>query len=224
MPFIWPSWSPDGTQLAFAADRPTRKDVLVRRIDSAGSERRLVVREGLQWPSDWTSTGYLVFTDVPLDEDRDIWVVKADGSAPPFPYLDTPFLERGGDVSPDGRWIAYNSNAPGRFEVFVNTFPRPAASPVIVSSGGGTNPRWGPDGRELFYWNGQRLIAVRLDLTTRPRVVSRSPVLQAPYAPADHPNFDVHPDGKRLVVVTGGARPQRIIVALHPLAALPRTR
>ncbi|MEO5739423.1 MAG: protein kinase, partial [Vicinamibacterales bacterium] len=71
-----PVWSPDGRQIAFSADRPTRKDLLVRNADGTGSERQLVVREGLQWPSDWTRNGLIIFTDVPLDEDRDIWAVK----------------------------------------------------------------------------------------------------------------------------------------------------
>jgi serine/threonine protein kinase/Tol biopolymer transport system component len=219
-----PAWSPDGKFIAFSADRPSRKDLLVRASDGSGTERQLVVREGLQWPSDWTRSGYILFTDVPLDEDRDIWAVKADGSEPPFPYLDTPFLEKGGVVSPDGRWIAYDSNAPGRFEVFVNTFPKPSASPVIVSPAGGRNPRWGHDGRELFYWNEDQLIAVRLDLSGRPRVLNSSIVLKAPYASADHPNYDVHPDGKRFVIVTGRARPQRIIVAINPFPAAARRR
>lgn len=218
-----PAWSPDGKNLAFSADRPSRKDLLIRSSDGSGTERQLVVREGLQWPSDWTRTGYILYTDVPLDEDRDIWAVKADGSEPPFPYLDTPFLERGGTVSPDGRWIAYDSNAPGRFEVFVNTFPIPSASPVLVSTAGGRNPRWSPGGQELFYWVEDRLISLRVDLSRRPRVLQSSLVLKAPYAGADHPNYDVHPDGNRFVVVTGRARPQRITVAINPFpAAAPR--
>ncbi|MGI8402820.1 MAG: protein kinase domain-containing protein [Gemmatimonadaceae bacterium] len=211
-----PVWSPDGKHIAFSADRPSRKDVLVRAADGTGNERPHVVREGLQWPSDWTPSGFIIFTDVALDENRDIWVVRADGSEPPFPYLATPFMEKAATVSPDGRWIAYDSNAPGRFEVFVNTFPKPSSSPVIVSSAGGTNPRWGPDGRELFYWRGGRLIALRLDLREGPRVLNSTTVLETSYAGADHPNYDVHPDGKRFVVVTGRARPQRLIVAINP--------
>ena len=219
-----PTWSPDGKQIAFAANRRFRKDLLVRATEGTSNERQLVVREGLQWVSDWTRDGLIMFTDVPLDEDRDIWAVKVDGSEAPFPYLDTPFIEKSAEVSSDGRWIAYDSNAPGRFEVFVNSFPKPSSSPVIVSSAGGRNPRWGPDGRELFYWNDGRLIAVRLDLRDAPRVVNHTTVLETGYASADHPNYDVHPDGKRFVVVTGRARPQRIIVAINPFALAAQRR
>ncbi len=219
-----PTWSPDGKQIAFSANRPSRKDLLVRNTDGSGSERQLVVREGLQWPSAWTRDGFILFTDVPLDEDRNIWAVKADGSEPPFPYLDTPFIEKSADVSPDGRWIAYDSNAPGRFEVFVDRFPQHSVSRVIVSSGGGRNPRWGHAGRELFYWNDKRLIAVHLDLRDGPRVMGYSTVLETSYAIADHPNYDVHPDGKHFAVVLGRARPQRIIVAINPITLAAQRR
>ena len=89
---------------------------------------------------------------------------------------------------------------------------------MIVSTEGGRNPRWGPEGGELYYWNEGRLIAARLALGEPAPGAGSSTVLQAPYASADHPNYDVHPDGKRFVVVTGRARPQRIIVAINPFA------
>ncbi|HEV8365333.1 MAG TPA: protein kinase [Gemmatimonadaceae bacterium] len=219
-----PTWSPDGRQLALSANRPGRKDLLVRSADGSGTEQRVVVREGLQWPTDWTRDGYIVYTEVPLDEDRDIMVVKADGSAPPFPYLDTPFSEKSADVSPDGRWIAYDSNASGRFEVFVNTFPKRSTSPIIVSKAGGRNPRWSADGRELFYWENKQLISVRLELNGRAHPKSYSTILETNYAAADHANYDVHPDGSRFVIVQGRGRPQRIVVAMNATALAAQKR
>ncbi|MGQ0642314.1 MAG: protein kinase domain-containing protein [Gemmatimonadaceae bacterium] len=219
-----PTWSPDGRQLALSANRPSRKDLLVRNADGSESERRLVVREGLQWPTDWTRDGFIVFTEVPLDEDRDIMVVKADGSEPPFAYLDTPFSEKAADVSPDGRWIAYDSNASGRFEVFVNSFPKRATSPIIVSAAGGRNPRWSAAGRELFYWENKRLVSVRLDQNKRPQPNGFSTVLETNYAAADHANYDVHPDGSQFVIVQGRGRPQRLIVAINATALSAQSR
>ena len=219
-----PAWSPDGKQIAFATNRPSTKDVVIRATDGTGTERQLVVREGLQWPSDWTRSGFIIFTDVPQNEDRNIWVVKADGSEASFPYLATPFAEKAGVVSPDGRWIAYDSNSPGRYEVFINSFPKASPSPTVVSSAGGRNPRWGGDGRELYYWNAEQLIVARLDFREGPRVVNSTVLLTASYAAADHPNYDVQPDGNRFVVVTGRARPQRVVVAINPFALAARRR
>ena len=219
-----PTWSPDGRQIAFSANRPTRKDLLIRNADGSGTEQRVLVREGLQWPTDWTRDGTIVFTEVPLDEDRDILAVKADGSAPPFPYLDTPFSEKAADVSPDGRWIAYDSNASGRFEVFVNSFPKRSTSPSIVSKAGGRNPRWSADGRELFYWENKQLISVRLELNGRAHPKSYSTILETNYAAADHANYDVHPDGSRFVIVQGRGRPQRIVVAINATALSAQKR
>jgi serine/threonine-protein kinase len=216
-----PVWSPDGEQIVFSSMRPTPKDLHVRQTNGSRLERQLLVRDGLQWPSDWTRDGYIVFTDVLVGGDRDIWVVKADGSQPPLPYLDTDFIEKSGDVSPDGRWLAYDSNASGQVEVVVNSFPKASASPVIVSHGGGRNPRWGHDGRELFYWKERKLIAARIDWRNGPRATAHTTVLETNYAPADHANFDVHPDGTRFIVVTGRERPQRLIVAFEPLALVP---
>ena len=95
---------------------------------------------------------------------------------------------------------------------------------MIVSAAGGKNPRWSHDGKELFYWTDGRLIAVRITLKDAPRVQSRATILATSYASADHPNYDVHPDGKSFVVVTGRARPQQLIVALNPFTFVaPRT-
>ena len=67
------------------------------------------------------------------------------------PLLETPALETNGEVSPDGRWLAYESNESGRVEIFVRPFPDVNRGRSVVSFDGGTRPRWSPDGHELFY-------------------------------------------------------------------------
>jgi hypothetical protein len=111
---------------------------------------------------EWTTTGYVVFTDVPLDEDRDIWAVKPTAAKRPFP-TSIRRSSKSGDVSPDGRWIAYDSNSPGRFEVFVNSFPTPWLPRPRVAIGGkksALEPRW--PGVVLLERERARLRAARL--------------------------------------------------------------
>ena len=77
-------------------------------------------------------------------------VLPLTGDRTPFPFLSTPFNELEGVFSPDGNWVAYQSNESGRFEVYVRPFPGPGGQSV-VSTGGGNSPRWRPDGKELYY-------------------------------------------------------------------------
>jgi hypothetical protein len=80
----------------------------------------------------------------------DIWALPLTDGAKPFPVVATSFEEREGQFSPDGQWIAYQSDKSGRFEIYVQRFPGPGAD-VLVSTNGGSQPRWSPDGLELFY-------------------------------------------------------------------------
>jgi hypothetical protein len=84
----------------------------------------------------------------------DLWILPVigdeRGNKKPFPFVTTPFEEREGQFSPDGKWIAYQSNESGRFEVYVQPFPGPGAK-VQISANGGAQPRWNKNGREIFY-------------------------------------------------------------------------
>lgn len=91
----------------------------------------------------------LYFTSEP-NPTTDIWALPMRGDAKPFPVVETSFNERDGQFSPDGRWIAYQSNESGRFEIYAQSFPGTNGK-VQVSSNGGAMARWRDDGRELFY-------------------------------------------------------------------------
>jgi hypothetical protein len=126
-------------------------------------------------------------------------------------------------VSPDGRWVAYQSDETGRGEVYVQSYPTPGRK-TLVSAGGGSNAVWAGDGRELYYWQGDQLIAARVDAGgagTPLAVRGRTPLFRAPYFLRDETMYDVSPDGTRFILITGGPREGRLVVALDVLGSAP---
>ena len=116
--------------------------------------------------------------------------------------------------SPDGRWIAYTSDASGRNEVYVQSYPTPDRR-AIVSVGGGQHPAWRADGRELYYWQDDRLIAARVDVVGGALVVrDRTPLFRARYPGGVVAMYDVAPDGNRFALVRGAERSNRLVFVL----------
>ena len=121
----------------------------------------------------------------------------------PIPFLRTPFNERRPAFSPDGRWITYNSNESGRFEVYVRPFPGPGGK-WQISTTGGRMPTWSPNGRELFYRTADnRIMVVTYSVegdsfrAGRPRLWSEGQFTDR----GINQNFALHPDGKRFAVL-----------------------
>jgi len=126
------------------------------------------------------------------------------GDRKPFLYLQTPYRELAGHFSPDGRLVAYLSDETGRFEVYVRPFPGPG-NPLRVSQSGGTGPRWGRDGKELFYISADHAVtAADVKAEKELRLASLRPIFRLPddwYVPGtqfstDAPAYDVSPDGQ----------------------------
>jgi Tol biopolymer transport system component len=153
----FPSWSPDGTQLAWS--RRMRFDwlspengVWIRANDGTTPERRLV--EGAH-PS-FAPDGAVVFGTRSLKADDDLGVVPSGGGAGATTVLQTPQRTFDPHVSPDGRFVAYESNESGSLEIFVSSYPD-ARGKWQITSGGGIEPRWAPDGNALFYTRNNEL-------------------------------------------------------------------
>jgi Tol biopolymer transport system component len=143
----------------------------------------------------------LAFVQIDPATGFDIWVLRlTDRKAQPF--LRTPYNETSPRFSPDGRWLAYISNESGRYEVYVQSYPGPGGK-WQISTDGGTEPAWNPNGREVFYRSGDKMLAV--DIETQPSfAVGKARVLfSGSYEPtaATFSNYDVSPDGQRFLML-----------------------
>jgi eukaryotic-like serine/threonine-protein kinase len=148
----FPLWSPDGTRLIFGSNRSGPMNLYERSVSGAEPERQLFEPPvGLAASSDWSRDGrYLLYRAAGQNAQFDLWAVPLSGDRKPFAWLKTPFDEFNGQFSPDSHWVAYGSDETGRFEIYIQSFPTPG-NKLIVSTGGGVEPRWRNDGKEIFY-------------------------------------------------------------------------
>lgn len=160
-PDIAPVWSPRGDRIAYSTLDDGVFELFERPLDG---DRKLLLRTGQpKQITDWSLDGrhilYRTVTTVP-SIDMDIWAMPLGGDRTPVAVVRTPFVERDAQFSPDGAWIAYQSNESGRYEVYAQPFAR-GGDRERISPNGGVQVRWRADGRELFYLTlGGELMAV----------------------------------------------------------------
>ncbi len=197
-----PTWTPDGKRIAFESNREGAVNLFWQLADGSGGLERLTTSENFHAPSSWSSDAQLLaFIEANPTTGYDIWVLRmSDRKA--LPFLQTPFLESAPRFSPDRRWLAYISDESGHREIYAQPYPGPGGK-WQISTEGGTEPVWNPNGRELFYRSGDKMMAV--EITEQPSFsVGRPKVLfEGPYqpTPATFPNYDVTPDGQRFLML-----------------------
>jgi eukaryotic-like serine/threonine-protein kinase len=161
-----PVWSPDGNFVAFRSVRNGHQDLYRRASNGAGADELLFADRFNKIPESWSPDGrYILFAApgvAPNAQDSWwTWALPLVGDRKPFPFMQSHFTSNRVQFSPDGRWVAYQSNESGRFEVYVTPFPG-AGGKTQISVAGGREPRWRGDGKELFYLEGRTLMAAEI--------------------------------------------------------------
>jgi serine/threonine-protein kinase len=224
-----PVWTPDGRHLVFFSARGGAGGLFLQPTDGPGGAEKLSAGAP---PSGVTPDGTQVLFG--SEQNQDLMMLALDGTGRVQPLLETLSVERNGIVSPDGRWLAYESDIAGRFEIYIRPFPNVSAGQNLISTAGGTRPLWAPSGQELFYvaLDGA-LMAVRAD-PRGGKWSSGSPakVVEGPYVTRslrDKRTYDVSTDGKKFLMVkqpADQAAPQIVVVQnwLEELKRLVPTR
>ncbi len=207
-------WTPDGARVTFFSTRARGQDLYWKPADGSASEEPIFAREGMQNEITFSQDGrWMVYRqgDRAFGENTDLYYVDESGEHRPF--LTTNFMERSPQLSRDGRWLAYVSNESGRDEAYVRVFPGPGGV-WQVSSGGGTEPRWAHDGRQLFYRTPQGMTVVEVETDSVFSMGSRRVLFsdEAYAANSNHPAYDVTPDDRQFVFVKNAAARELVVV------------
>jgi eukaryotic-like serine/threonine-protein kinase len=160
------AWSPDGSHVYFAGNLGGVQGLYQKASDGSGNEE-LVLKKGGAFPVDVSRDGkLLLYQATEAQTGGDLWILPLSGERRPRAFLQNRFDEGEGQFSPDGRWIAYVSNETGSLEVYVQ-LSAGSGGKWQVSVGGGEQPRWRADGKEIFYVSAGKLMAV--EISTEPR-------------------------------------------------------
>ena len=213
-------WSPDNQWIIFSSTRDGPQNLYRKRADGSGSAERLTTSVNLQMASSWSPDGS-VFA---FNEARASWILPLDGDREPRRLdIDGRFSE----FSPDGRWLAYSALERGQYGVYVSPYAEPEVRWSVSGAEGSFHPTWSPDGTEIFYVSGDRLMVVPVETEPtfsagRPSVLFEgsyvvSTILQV------YRYYDVSPDGQRfLMLKEAGAEDTQINVVLNWFEELKR--
>ena len=216
----YPTWYPDGKRIVYSTDTLDTFELYAKPADRSGGAQKLTETLSVDIPISVAADDTIFFYQVNADTQRDIFTLKPDGSVETL--VAERHNERSPSVSPDGRWFAYVSDETGQDEVYVQPYPT-TGQRWRVSSDGGTEPRWAPDGSAIYFRNAEALLEAAVTLA--PEFLPAAPVelFRGPYVLDDfgNPNFDVARDGKHFLMVRGEpTEAARLSVVVNWLASL----
>jgi serine/threonine-protein kinase len=207
-------WTPDGRRVIFTSERTGVRNLFWQAADGGGAVERLTDSPDTQYPSGVSPDGSrLIFTDESATTGNDVMAIALDRTRPSTssgrgepveprrvtPLVQSPFNERNGTISPDGRWLAYEANDSGRFEVYVRPFPDVNSGHWTVSTNGGTRPIWPRSGQELVYVSPTGAL-MRVGVARGPSWVATTPTQVVKEGHFTIPSwwglpYDISPDG-----------------------------
>jgi eukaryotic-like serine/threonine-protein kinase len=197
------TWSSEGSRLVFDSNRKGHYD-LYQKASSGASAEEMVLEDNLnKIPLSWSPDDrFFLYASQGTSTGNDLFVLPLTGDRKPFPFLQTEFFEGFGQFSPDGRWVAYQSDESGKYEIYVAPFPEPGEKRQISTSGG-TVPRWRRDGTEIFYLapDNKLMTAAVSGKGSTFEVRTVKPLFQT-RATGPYNEYDVAPDGQRFLINT----------------------
>ena len=207
----YPVWTPDSRRLLFSSDRAGARSLFGQAADGTGAIERLTESRNIQNPTAISpDSARLVFTENVPGTGEDVMTLPLSGNRRAAPLIQTPFVERNAEVSPDGHWLAYQANDSGQFEIYVRPFPDVTTGRWQVSTGGGTRPLWARNGQELFYLAPTGAL-MRVGVERGNTWAATPPVTLLEgryYAGAGGlivgRTYDVSPDGRRFLMIKPG--------------------
>ena len=219
-------WSPDGSRIIFRSNRKGHYDLYQRAADMSGAEELLLEDNFDKRPLGWSSDGrFILYGSLGGPTREDLFVLPLSGDRKPVPFLQTPFAETRGQLSPDGRWVLYVSDESGQQqEVYVTPFPGPGGKSQ-VSTTGGSWARWRRDGSEIFYLSPDNRLMVAAVNGRGPNfeVGAVKPLFDLRAVTGGY-RYDVSADGERFLINTSTvqATAAPITVVVNWTAGLPQ--
>jgi eukaryotic-like serine/threonine-protein kinase len=231
-------WTPDGRHVIFSSGRSGRStldplNLFRQAANRSGTMERLTdAAAARQVPYAVTPDGSaLIFREHSTDpsaDPGDIMLMSMDGRRESKPLVQTKFREMNAELSPDGRWLAYQSNESGRDQIYVRPFPHVSAGKWQVSSSGGMRPLWARNSRELFYESSRALMRVEATIGSTFESGTPSKLFDGPYFYSlIERMYDVSPDGRRFLMInesrpSNQPAPTPRLIVVRTFAALHR--
>jgi serine/threonine protein kinase len=206
-----PVWTPDGRDIIYASTAKGPPHIYAKAADGSGPERIVLdSADTVELPQSFSPDGrFLVYGRhmTKTEAGSHLWVLPLSGDGKPFPIVQDAFDENSPAVSPDGKWMVYQSNESGRREIYITAFPAGGAK-WQVSTNGGTSAKWRRDGKELFFLDPtDKIVAVDVNTSGNAiRLGTLHDLFQTVGVQREYGPFDVSADGKKFLLNSGNLK------------------